>query len=54
MLFQFVVPMAIITYCYWRILHKVHKDMIGQLSLQLEFLFLGFNWNITYLLVYFK
>ncbi|KAH7730747.1 Protein NPR-5 b [Aphelenchoides avenae] len=30
MLFQFVVPMAIITYCYWRILHKVHKDMIIQ------------------------
>lgn len=30
MLFQFVVPMAIITYCYWRILDKVHKDMIIQ------------------------
>nr|CAD2168118.1 unnamed protein product [Meloidogyne enterolobii] len=30
MLFQFVLPMAIITYCYWRILRKVHKDMIVQ------------------------
>uniref|UniRef100_A0A183C2K2 G_PROTEIN_RECEP_F1_2 domain-containing protein n=1 Tax=Globodera pallida TaxID=36090 RepID=A0A183C2K2_GLOPA len=30
MLFQFVVPTAIITYCYWRILRKVHKDMIVQ------------------------
>jgi hypothetical protein len=30
MLFQFVVPLAIITYCYWRILAKVHKDMIIQ------------------------
>uniref|UniRef100_A0A915DRA1 G-protein coupled receptors family 1 profile domain-containing protein n=1 Tax=Ditylenchus dipsaci TaxID=166011 RepID=A0A915DRA1_9BILA len=30
MLFQFVVPMAIITYCYWRILAKVQKDMIIQ------------------------
>ncbi|KAI6200291.1 7TM GPCR domain containing protein [Aphelenchoides besseyi] len=30
MLFQFVIPLAIITYCYWRILAKVHKDMIIQ------------------------
>uniref|UniRef100_A0A914HJ31 G-protein coupled receptors family 1 profile domain-containing protein n=1 Tax=Globodera rostochiensis TaxID=31243 RepID=A0A914HJ31_GLORO len=30
MLFQFVVPTGIITYCYWRILRKVHKDMIVQ------------------------
>uniref|UniRef100_A0A7E4ZS01 G_PROTEIN_RECEP_F1_2 domain-containing protein n=1 Tax=Panagrellus redivivus TaxID=6233 RepID=A0A7E4ZS01_PANRE len=30
MLLQFVVPMSIITYCYWRILDKVHRDMIIQ------------------------
>ncbi|KAI6190542.1 7TM GPCR domain containing protein [Aphelenchoides bicaudatus] len=30
MLFQFVIPLGIITYCYWRILAKVHKDMIIQ------------------------
>ncbi|KAL6741048.1 hypothetical protein Aduo_014344 [Ancylostoma duodenale] len=30
MLLQFVIPMAIITYCYFRILRKVSKDMIIQ------------------------
>ncbi|CAJ0590956.1 unnamed protein product [Cylicocyclus nassatus] len=30
MLVQFVIPMAIITYCYFRILRKVSKDMIIQ------------------------
>ncbi|CAI4223542.1 unnamed protein product [Auanema sp. JU1783] len=30
MLLQFVIPMAIITYCYFRILKKVSKDMIIQ------------------------
>uniref|UniRef100_A0A914CPM2 G-protein coupled receptors family 1 profile domain-containing protein n=1 Tax=Acrobeloides nanus TaxID=290746 RepID=A0A914CPM2_9BILA len=30
MLLQFVIPMSIITYCYWRILAKVQKDMIIQ------------------------
>lgn len=29
-LFQFVIPMAIITYCYFRILRKVSQDMIIQ------------------------
>uniref|UniRef100_A0A0K0E8M5 G_PROTEIN_RECEP_F1_2 domain-containing protein n=1 Tax=Strongyloides stercoralis TaxID=6248 RepID=A0A0K0E8M5_STRER len=28
LIFQFIVPMGIITYCYWRILHKVAKDSI--------------------------
>ncbi|EGT44130.1 hypothetical protein CAEBREN_05580 [Caenorhabditis brenneri] len=30
MLLQFVVPMAVITYCYFKILQKVSKDMIIQ------------------------
>ncbi|KAI6227784.1 7TM GPCR domain containing protein [Aphelenchoides fujianensis] len=30
MLFQFVIPLAIITFCYWKILGKVQKDMIIQ------------------------
>ncbi|KAK6754272.1 hypothetical protein RB195_013336 [Necator americanus] len=30
MLLQFVIPMSIITYCYFRILRKVSKDMIIQ------------------------
>uniref|UniRef100_A0AC35TJP4 G_PROTEIN_RECEP_F1_2 domain-containing protein n=1 Tax=Rhabditophanes sp. KR3021 TaxID=114890 RepID=A0AC35TJP4_9BILA len=29
-IFQFIIPMAIITYCYWRILHRVARDSIIQ------------------------
>jgi hypothetical protein len=30
MILQFIIPMAGISYCYWKILDKVHRDMIIQ------------------------